>query len=248
MKPYLPFIIIAIVLGIAAGVGYTLYQSEKQPITSNVTNSPTNTTSSPSASTNSQTSTPTDITSSKYNSAPPGAAPPNIEGNPGAPVTIEEFGDYQCPPCKETHPALKKVLAFYGHKVRLIFRNLPLVAMHKHALAAAYAAEAAGLQGRFWEMHHKLYDQQNAWKELDDTKIQEVFVNYARDLKLDVDQFKRDMLSQRVASRVHLDRERADALGVDSTPTIFVNGKLIPFKQYQNLNPVIEAALKEKGQ
>jgi protein-disulfide isomerase len=249
MKRFLPFIIIVVVLGVAIGLAYTLYQKEqpKSPVGSNTAQ----TAKSPQPNAKPDvfdlgTSEPTPKRVD-YNAAPPGASPPNIHGNTQAPVTIEEFGDYQCPPCRKVHPVLKQVEAHYGHRIRVIFRNLPLVAMHKNALGAAYAAEAAGLQGKFWEMHDKLYEEQDKWENLPDIKAQETFKNYAKELGLDVERFSRDMFGQKVAARVQLDRERANALGVTSTPTIFINGKEIPFAEYQNLNPAIDKALKEKG-
>src|SRR6185436_12229540 len=91
----------------------------------------------------------------------PGAEPPHAQGNPNATVTLEEFGDFQCPPCGAVHPILKNLEKEFGPaKLRIIFREFPLVPTHEHALAAARAAEAAGLQGKFWEMHDMIYEHQ----------------------------------------------------------------------------------------
>src|SRR5215210_3953813 len=97
-------------------------------------------------------------------------------------VTLEEFGDYQCPPCGELHPTLKKLKQEYGGRLNFIFRNLPLTQIHKNALAAAQAAEAARVQNRFWEMHDWLYENQGLWQ--DDVNPRSIFTKFAADLRL----------------------------------------------------------------
>lgn len=160
----------------------------------------------------------------------PGANPPQAKGRADAPVTIEEFGDYQCQPCGALYPELEKIKADYGDRVRLVFRHYPLVRIHPHALAAAHAAEAAGLQGKFWEMHDRLYRGQKSWEKSGDARA--AFAAYARTLGLDAERFARGMNSDTVDARVVADHERAKSLGVDSTPVIFVNGrKLLPAAQ-----------------
>ena len=156
----------------------------------------------------------------------PGANPPQAKGSESAPVTIEEFGDYQCPPCGAVHPELEKLKADYGDRVRLIFRHYPLVSIHPNALAAAHAAEAAGLQGKFWEMHDQLYRGQKSWERASDAPAR--FATYAHNLGLDAERFARDMNSTEVDRRVVADHERARSLGVDGTPTFFVNGRKLP--------------------
>jgi protein-disulfide isomerase len=156
----------------------------------------------------------------------PGANPPQAKGPADAPVTIEEFGDYQCPPCGALYPELEKIKADYGDRVRLVFRHYPLVRLHPNALAAAHAAEAAGLQGKFWEMHDRLYRGQKSWEKAGDARA--AFAAYARSLGLDAERFARDANSDIVDARVVADHERARSLGVDSTPVIFVNGRKLP--------------------
>jgi hypothetical protein len=138
----------------------------------------------------------------------PGASPPQAVGSASAPVTIEEFGDYQCPPCGAVYPELEKIREDYGDRVRLIYRHYPVTRLHPNALAAAHAAEAAGLQGKFWEMHGQLYRAQKSWGNSTDAAA--LFVSYARSLGLDAE------------------HERATSLGVDGTPTFFVNGRQLP--------------------
>lgn len=154
---------------------------------------------------------------------PPGAQPPHIRGNPNATVTLEEFADFQCGACGAYHPELKKIEAEYGDRLRVVFRENPLVPTHQYALVAAQAAEAAGLQGRFWEMHDKLYENQKAWAEAKD--VVPLFVDYAKQIGLDTDRFMRDLNGEAVAARIFQDGKRSHALGINSTPTFFVNGK-----------------------
>lgn len=224
MKRFLPLIIIAVVLLIAIIVGWTLMRSQ-QPH--------------PAPNAPAETSTA---------AVAPGAEPPHVRGEANAPVTIEEFGDFQCPPCAAVYPELKQVEHEYGSRLRVIFRELPLVPMHAHAVWASRSAEAAGLQGRFWEMHDKLYENQKAWTDLPDA--QPVFTGYARSLGLDMDRFTRDVGSAAVDRRIFLDGKRAHALGVVSTPTLFLNGREVPFetfKQPGGLSAVINAALSGTG-
>lgn len=173
----------------------------------------------------------------------PGADPPHSIGPASAPVTLEEFGDFQCPPCSALHPELKKIIAKYGSQVRLVFREFPLVPSHEHALTAARSAEAAGLQGKFWEMHALIYENQNAWHKLFD--VRPVFEGYAVRLGLDVERFKKDTGSAVVEQRIFLDGKRAHAMGVKGTPTLFLNGREVPFASLpaESLGPLIDAEL-----
>lgn len=211
MKRALPFIIIAVVLAAALGIAWYLKQAAVEQ---------------PAAITTPSTST-TPANSSKTHS--PGADPPHALGPETAPVTLEEFGDFQCPPCGMLHPVLKTMEREFGPKLRVIFREFPLVPAHAHALSAARAAEAAGLQGKFWEMHDLIYENQSAWKDLFD--VREVFEGYATQIGLDLNRYRRDLRSQIVEQRIFLDGKRAHSLGVQGTPTVFLNGREVPFEQ-----------------
>lgn len=156
-------------------------------------------------------------------SEPRGAEPPHIRGNVNAPVTVEEFADFQCGACGGYYPELKKIEAEFGDRLRVVFRENPLVPMHQYGLVAAQAAEAAGLQGRFWEMHDKLFENQKTWSESKD--VVPLFVDYAKQIGLDTDRFMRDLNGEAVAQRIFQDGKRSHALGIQSTPTFFVNGK-----------------------
>jgi protein-disulfide isomerase len=127
--------------------------------------------------------------------------------------------------------------------LRIIFREFPLVPAHVHALAAARAAEAAGLQGKFWEMHDMIYEHQKDWHEAFD--VRPIFEGYAKTIGLDMDQFQRDNTSEAVERRIFLDGKRGHSLGVQGTPTVFMNGREVPFQSLQQdeLRKLINAEL-----
>jgi protein-disulfide isomerase len=170
----------------------------------------------------------------------------HIRGNANAPVTLEEFGDFQCPPCGSIAGFLDELVKEYDPRLRIVFRNYPLE-NHQHARDAALAAEAAGLQGRFWEMHDVLYREQAIWSKADNPR--ELFDSYAGMIGLNLDQFKKDMEGGKARARVDSDRERADSLGVQMTPTVFINDHEIgpTDKTPDGLRAAINAALKEKS-
>jgi protein-disulfide isomerase len=162
----------------------------------------------------------------------PFTATPGVPGPSTAPqdnpsgetvVTLEEFGDYQCPPCGELHPTLKKLKQELGPNLNFIFRNLPLSSIHKNALIAAQAAEAARMQGRFWEMHDLLYENQDLWK--DDINPRSTFLKFAGDIGLDTQRFRRDMEDKQVQLRIDADVETAASRGIIGTPTILIEGR-----------------------
>jgi protein-disulfide isomerase len=212
MKRILPFVLIAIVLG--AGLLTVRYlQSSSSDSPSRIL---------PAASVS------PGLSPAAASQKEPGATPPHAHGNPNAPVTLEEFGDFQCPPCGMLHPVLKDMEAQFGPNLRIIFREFPLVPAHAHALSAARAAEAAALQGKFWEMHDLIYEHQKDWHESFD--VRPIFEAYAKQIGLKVEQFRRDITSEIVERRIFLDGKRAHSLGVTGTPTVFINGREIPFE------------------
>jgi protein-disulfide isomerase len=142
---------------------------------------------------------------------------------PSTVVTLEEFGDYQCPPCGALHPTLKKLKQEFGANLNFVFRNLPLSTIHKNALAAAQAAEAARMQDRVWEMHDLLYENQDLWK--DDINPRTTFVKFAGDLGLDTARFVRDLDDAQVQLRIDADQDAAVKLGINGTPTILIDGR-----------------------
>lgn len=221
MKRFAPFLIIALVL-IGGFIAVWLLSRSSPP-----SNGPRN------------SSTPT------QGSEPPGAQPPHIRGNVNAPVTLEEFADFQCGACGAYYPELKKIEAEFGDRLRVVFRENPLVPMHQYGLVAAQAAEAAGLQGRFWEMHDRLFENQKSWSESKD--VVPLFVDYAKQIGLDTDRFMRDLNGEAVAQRIFQDGKRSHALGIKETPTFFVNGKEAKGDSYkpEGLRDMINQALRE---
>jgi protein-disulfide isomerase len=172
-----------------------------------------------------------------------GAPDPYERGGAKASVTLEEFSDFQCPACGGLEPGLRRVVKDYGERVRLVFRNYPLP-MHRYAFQAARAAEAAGQQGKFWEMHDALYDNQKEWSDSMEPRVQ--FDAYATRLGLDVQRFKADEERQDLAERIKADVQRGNSLNVRGTPTIYLNGReLMPGKLVteDDLRREIDAAL-----
>jgi protein-disulfide isomerase len=141
----------------------------------------------------------------------------HFQGPADAAVTLVEYGDYECPFCGAAYPIIKEVQARTGEVLRFVFRNFPITTSHPHAERAAEAAEAAGAQGRFWEMHDLLYENQ---KRLRDQDLRA----YAERLGLDVEPFDRDLAEHVHVARIHEDFMSGVRSGVNGTPTFYVNG------------------------
>jgi protein-disulfide isomerase len=141
----------------------------------------------------------------------------HIQGPANAPLTLVEYGDYECPHCGRAYPIIKVVQQAFGKDLRFVFRNFPLTNIHPHAEHAAEAAEAAGAQKHFWEMHDTLFENQFA---LDDHHLAE----YASAIGLDRARFDRDMIAHTYAPRVREDFMSGVRSGVNGTPTFFING------------------------
>lgn len=154
-----------------------------------------------------------------------------------APITIVEFSDYQCPYCARAEPLVAEAVAAYPDQVRVVFKHYPLVSIHPQAMPAALAATAAGKQGKFWEMHEKLFANQRA---LAPEQIRE----YARQLNLDLARFDADLASDEVKTAVRRDIALAQRLGVRGTPTIFVNGRLLQNRTLDGFRALVDPVLK----
>lgn len=170
----------------------------------------------------------------------PGAEPPRAKGPESAPAMIEEFGDYQCPSCGLFNPVVKKLKDDYGDRLRVVFRHMPLQ-MHRNASLAARAAEAAGMQGRFWEMNDALYEGQKEWSDLPNPRPK--FAEYAQRLGLDVTRFNAEIDSQEIGNRILADMRRANSIGVNSTPSVFLNGYQVTNLTEENLRKEIDQAI-----
>jgi len=175
-----------------------------------------------------------------YGTAPAVTSTDHVRGSADAPVTIIEYSDFQCPACEEYEPVLEKLEMAASTTFKFVYRHYPLP-QHPNALPAAYASEAASLQGKFWEMHDLLFANHADWTELSDATP--VFVGYATQIGLDVNKFKTDMASDAVKARVQTDADQAQTLGLNYTPTFFLNGKVISNPQgYDQFLSIIQAA------
>jgi NhaA family Na+:H+ antiporter len=150
-------------------------------------------------------------------SPPVDAARDHVRGAADAPVTLVEYGDFQCPYCGEAYPVVKQLLERFGDRLRFVFRHMPLADLHPRAPAAAQAAEAAGAQGRFWEMHDRLFEHQ---LELRDSDLR----GHAQAIALDVERFDSAVGDAAHAARIQADLQSGARSGVPSTPRFFVNG------------------------
>jgi protein-disulfide isomerase len=216
MKKYLPFLIVIATGLLTLGGGVLLYRAKRPPAYATQKNSSG------------------------------GKEALHVRGEDKAPVTLEEFGDFQCPPCGTLSGALKKFEKDYGTRLRVVFREFPLV-MHEHAREAALAAEAAGLQDHFWEMHDLLYQEQASWSKGKDVRA--MFKAYAGTLGLEIDRFAKDMDGAEAKARVDSDQKLGTSRGVDSTPAIFINDTRLPGTSVNpdGIRTAIDAAMKPKS-
>lgn len=152
----------------------------------------------------------------------PGAQPAHLRGKSSAAVTLEVFGDFECLPCFILWPALRNLEHDFPSDLAVIFREHPLP-QHAHALDAARAAEAAGLQGKFWEMHDMLYLNRAKWVRSSDPRA--YFESCAQELRLDLERFRRELTAPAVMQRIDADNQRAASLGIDRTPVVLLNGR-----------------------
>jgi protein-disulfide isomerase len=149
----------------------------------------------------------------------PVRASDHILGPEHAVVTVVEYGDFECPNCKQAAPAVKLLLKHFANRVRFVYRHFPLEEVHPHALSAAEAAECAAAQGRFWEMHDLLFDRQ---PHLNPHQLR----TYAEDLELEMTRFNAEMNSHIYRQRIREHIQSGDASGARGTPTFFVNGRI----------------------
>ena len=269
MRRHLPITIIGVVFLLAIGAGLMLLRLKQPP---SAATAPIPEAASPTPATPVQPDASVAPVTSTIAQEAPEAAPArpqpealHVRGKANAPVTIEEYGDFQCLPCAAFFPVLAKAEEDFGDRLRVVFRHKPLH-KHEHAVMAACAAEAAGLQGRFWEMHDLLFQNSERWtkgvdtvgpnappsRRLDSkllampTEVRDVLLVYAEMLKLDLERFKADMDSPEVKARVESDRTRGDNLGIDRTPTVYLNGRLMTYltiRTTEGLHSAIEAEL-----
>ena len=185
-------------------------------------------------------------------SAPAAGARPQVDPNKVYPLTagdsaskgpadgkivIVEFSDYQCPFCSQAEPLIAQVMEAYPKDVKRVYKQFPLTSIHPNAMPASKAAIAAGKQGKFWEMHDKLFANARAL-------TPENFKKWAEEIKLDVAKFEKDMASPEVQSQIDKEMQEARAADVSGTPTIFVNGKRLQQRSFEGFKAAIDAAIK----
>lgn len=169
------------------------------------------------------------------------------KGNPNASVVITEYSDFQCPACAGYYPILKQLADEYEDRIAFAYRHFPLYSIHPNAEEAAWAAEAAGLQGKFWEMHDLLFERQSQWS--GERGVDDIFKGYAESLELDVDKWKADYDSDFVRDQVTADVVSANKERVNATPTFYLNGsRMTQARSLEEFRTIIETELSIAGQ
>jgi len=227
------FIIGAVLLGAVIG-GVWYYGQKKTSVTADANAA------------NKAASTPAAKQNTIPPNAPAGAQPPNMAGSPTAQISLEEFADFQCGSCAAAHPIMNEIKSLYGSRIKFTFRNYPLsIPAHDKAYDAAVAAEAAGFQGKFWDMQNLLFTNQQVWTAAPSYK--QIWNGYAEKLGLDVPKWESDMAGIAAKARVDADKARGTAAGVNSTPTLFINGVNVPFSEMTvpKLKAIIDAELQK---
>ncbi len=165
----------------------------------------------------------------------------HVKGNPEAEVVLVEYSDFQCPACAQFAPYIKDIMEEHGDNLRFEYRHFPLINIHPQAVPAAKAAEAAGVQGKFFEMHDKLFENQNTWSK--SSNPTGLFRQYAEEIGLDMDLFNRHMGSSIIADAINESFNDARGRGFTGTPTLLLNDKEMEFTSFDEFRSQIEAAI-----
>jgi len=164
-----------------------------------------------------------------------------VKGNRSASTTLIEFSDFQCPACASYAPMVKRVAEEFGNQLAIAYRHFPLP-QHKNAPLAAQAAEAAGKQGKFWEMHDKIFANQREWAESSNARA--AFTRYAEFLGLNMEKFNADIDSQEIKNKIDSDYESGQRIGIGGTPTFFLDGQHIQNpRNYESFKSLITDAI-----
>lgn len=159
----------------------------------------------------------------------------HIDGNPKSDVTVVEFADFQCPACATGHSVMVRIKAEYKDKVKFVYRHFPLTGSHPNAYISALSAETAGAQGKFWQMHDKLFENQDEWSGEKDPSA--IFAGYAKEIGIDTAKFNKDLKDKKYDSRVQNDLKDANQLGINSTPTFYIGEKkfagVLPYEDFK---------------
>lgn len=175
----------------------------------------------------------------------PAVSASDYQTTPEAKVALVEYADFQCPACKAYYPLVKQLQTTYGDKLNVVYRFFPLKTIHQNAVNSAKAAYAAGKQNKFWEMHDKLFDTQDTWATLPDPEA--TFLGFAKDLGLNTDQFKKDYEDGNTLVFINNAYNADTAIGLNATPTFFLNGKQIENPQsFDAFKKLIDQALSGK--
>ena len=166
----------------------------------------------------------------------------HIKGNLSAPVTLTEYSDFECPACKQFEPIVLEVLVQYGDSIKFEYKHFPLTQLHPYAEQAARAAEAAGQQGKFFEFHDLLLENQETWSPPNPAPAKN-FTQYAEELGLDMTQFNRQSRSSLIKDKVQAESDEARGLGLTSTPTFFLNGQKMNITTYEDFKAQVAAAV-----
>ena len=171
----------------------------------------------------------------------------HVKGSVDASVVLIEYSDFQCPACKSYYPLVRQLASEYNDRLLVVYRHFPLREVHARATIAAYATEAAGKQGKFWEMHDVIFENQDNWVKAE--KPEELFATYAGVIALDVEQFLKDYDAPETKTRVNRDAEDGRSKGINSTPTFYINGVKITNnpRSMEEFRTLIEKTLTAKG-
>ena len=164
-----------------------------------------------------------------------------VKGNAEAAVTLAEYSDFQCPACASFTPVLKTIMDEYGDRLRFEYYHFPLISIHPSAELAARASEAAGVQGKFWEMHDLLFERQTSWSQNINPKSQ--FATFAQELDLDVDAFNRHLNAKTIREVVQDEMREGRTLKINSTPTFYLNGEKMEITTFDDFRKQIEVAI-----
>lgn len=181
-------------------------------------------------------------------SADSGDIADHVLGNKDSKVVMIEYGDFQCPTCSTVAENIKIVTERHKDQLAFVFRNFPITSIHPNALAASATAEAAGLQGKYWEMNDKIFTSQNTWTNLSAIDRTSYFNELARGLGLNLESFTNDISSERVSQKIAFDQALAKKVGVSGTPTVYINGEIIPLDKLTDeakLETVISEAIEK---
>lgn len=164
-------------------------------------------------------------------------------GNLDSQIVLVEYSDFQCPACKSRESILNPLVEEFGDHVKFVYRNFPLRSIHQNAQLSAQAGEAAGIQGKFWEMHDQLFATQEQWEKLSNGDAKKFFINLAQQIDLDTETFESDMNSSTVRNEVNDDYDLAVSLGLSGTPTFFLNGEQINLTSYEQGRQTLRDAI-----